>query len=59
MRVIYIYGTVVYTCPVLMGDGSPTIYLHPAAPTEIYTLKIESPEVSYEECLPFLIYANM
>ena len=59
MRVIYIYGTVVYTCPVLLVDGSPTNYQLPDLPVGIYTLKIESPEVSYEECLPFLIYANM
>ena len=59
MRVIYIYGTVVYTCPVLMVDGSPTNYQLPDLPVGIYTLKIESHEVSYEECLPFLIYANM
>ena len=42
-----------------MVDGSPTNYQLPDLPVGIYTLKIESPEVSYEECLPFLIYANM
>ena len=51
MRVIDLYGTVVYTCPVLMIDGTPTKFHHPAAPAGIYTLKVESPEVSYEGTL--------
>lgn len=51
MRVIDIYGTVVYTCPVLMVDGTPTNYQLPELPAGIYTLKVESPEVSYEGTL--------
>ena len=51
MRVIDIYGTVVYTCPVLMVDGTPANYQLPELPAGIYTLKVESPEVSYEGTL--------
>ena len=51
MRVIDIYGTVVYTCPVLMVDGTPTNYQLPELPAGIYTLKVESPDVSYEGTL--------
>ena len=51
MRVIDIYGTVVYTCPVLMVDGTPTNYQLPEMPAGIYTLKVESEEVSYEGTL--------
>ena len=45
MRVIDLYGTVVYTCPVLIVDGTPEL------PAGIYTLKVESPDVSYEGTL--------
>ena len=51
MRVIDIYGTVVYTCPVLMVDGTPTNYQLPELPAGIYTLKVESEGVSYEGTL--------
>ena len=51
MRIIDIYGTVVYTCPVVIVDGTPTDYQLPELPVGIYTLKIESPEVSYEGTL--------
>ena len=51
MRVIDIYGTVVYTCPVLMVDGTPANYQLPELPAGIYTLKVESPDVSYEGTL--------
>ncbi len=51
MRVVDIYGTVVYTCPVLMVDGTPTNYQLPELPAGIYTLKVESEEVSYEGTL--------
>ena len=51
MRVIDIYGTVVYTCPVLIVDGTPANYQLPELPAGIYTLKVESPEVSYEGTL--------
>ena len=48
MKVIDISGTVVFTCPVLMVDGTPTNYQLPELPAGIYTLKVESPEVAYE-----------
>ena len=48
MKVIDISGTVVFTCPVLMVDGTPTNYQLPELPAGIYTLKVESPEVTYE-----------
>ena len=48
MVVLDIYGTKVYSCPVLMVDGTPTNYQLPELPAGIYTLKVESPEVSYE-----------
>lgn len=51
MRVVDIYGTVVYSCPVLMVDGTPTNYQLPELPAGIYTLKVESEEVSYEGTL--------
>ena len=51
MRIIDSYGTVVYTCPVLMVDGTPTNYQLPELPAGIYTLKVESPDVSYEGTL--------
>ena len=51
MRVIDLYGTVVYTCPVLMVDGTPANYQLPELPAGIYTLKVESPDVSYEGTL--------
>ena len=51
MRVIDLYGTVVYTCPVLMIDGTPTKYQLPDLPAGIYTLKVDSPDVSYEGTL--------
>ena len=51
MVVLDIYGTKVYSCPVLMGDGTPTNYQRPELPAGIYTLKVESPEVSYEGTL--------
>ena len=51
MKVIDISGTVVFTCPVLMVDGTPTNYQLPELPAGIYTLKVESPEVTYEGIL--------
>lgn len=51
MVVLDIYGTKVYSCPVLMVDGTPTNYQLPELPAGIYTLKVESPEVSYEGTL--------
>lgn len=51
MKVIDISGTVVFTCPVLMVDGTPTNYQLPELPAGIYTLKVESPEVTYEGTL--------
>ncbi|MGM9855628.1 MAG: hypothetical protein ACI31B_07860 [Muribaculaceae bacterium] len=51
MRVIDLYGTVVYTCPVLIVDGTPANYQLPDLPAGIYTLKVESPDVSYEGTL--------
>ena len=51
MRVIDLYGTVVYTCPVLIIDGTPTKYQLPDLPAGIYTLKVDSPDVSYEGTL--------
>ena len=51
MRIIDIYGTVVYTRPVVIVDGTPTDYQLPELPVGIYTLKLESSEVSYEGIL--------
>lgn len=51
MVVLDIYGTKVYSCPVLMVDGTPTNYQLPELPAGIYTLKVESEEVSYEGTL--------
>ena len=51
MVVLDIYGTKVYSCPVLMVDGTPTNYQLPELPAGIYTLKVESPKVSYEGTL--------
>ena len=51
MKVIDIDGTIVFSCPVLMVDGTPTNYQLPERPAGIYTLKVESPEVSYEGTL--------
>ena len=51
MKVIDISGTVVFTCPVIMVDGTPTNYQLPELPAGIYTLKVESPEVTYEGTL--------
>ena len=51
MVVLDIYGTKVYSCPVLMVDGTPANYQLPELPAGIYTLKVESPEVSYEGTL--------
>ena len=48
MKVIDISGTVVFTCPVIMVDGTPANYQLPELPAGIYTLKVESPEVTYE-----------
>lgn len=48
MLVLNVSGTVVYTCPVFIADGTPTNYQLPELPAGIYILKIESPEVSYE-----------
>lgn len=51
MKVIDIYGTTVFSCPVLMVDGTPTNYQLPELPAGIYTLKVESNDVSYEGTL--------
>lgn len=51
MRVIDIYGTTVFSCPVLMVDGTPTNYQLPELPAGIYTLKVESDDVTYEGTL--------
>ena len=51
MEVLDIYGTKVYSCPVMMVDGTPTNYVLPQLPAGIYTLKVESNDVSYEGTL--------
>lgn len=51
MKVIDISGTVVFTCPVIMVDGTPANYQLPELPAGIYTLKVESPEVAFEGTL--------
>ena len=51
MVVLDIYGTKVYSCPVLIVDGTPANYQLPELPAGIYTLKVESPDVSYEGSL--------
>ena len=51
MKVIDISGTVVFTCPVIMVDGTPANYQLPELPAGIYTLKVESPEVTFEGTL--------
>ena len=48
MKVIDSTGRVVYTCPVIMVDGTPTNYLLPQLPPGIYTLKVESTTTIYE-----------
>ena len=47
-RYFDISGTVVFTCPVIMVDGTPANYQLPELPAGIYTLKVESPEVAFE-----------
>ena len=51
LKVIDIYGTTVFSCPVLMVDGTPTNYVLPQLPAGIYTLKVESDDVTYEGTL--------
>ncbi|MDD6777564.1 MAG: T9SS type A sorting domain-containing protein [Bacteroidales bacterium] len=51
MEVLDIYGTKVYSCPVMMVDGTPTNYVLPQLPAGIYTLKVESDDVTYEGTL--------
>lgn len=51
MLVIDIYGATVFSCPVLMVDGTPTNYQLPELPAGIYTLKVESDDVTYEGTL--------
>lgn len=51
MKVLDIYGTTVFSCPVLMVDGTPTNYQLPELPAGIYTLKVESDDVTYEGTL--------
>ena len=48
MKVIDSTGRVVYTCPVIMVDGTPANYLLPQLPPGIYTLKVESNTTIYE-----------
>ena len=48
MKVIDSTGRVVYTCPVIMVDGTPTNYLLPQLSPGIYTLKVESTTTIYE-----------
>lgn len=51
MRVIDYTGVVIYSCPVMMVDGTPTNYQLPELPAGIYTLKVESDDVTYEGTL--------
>ena len=48
MKVIDFLGSVVYTCPVLMTNGVPTNYQLPPLEPGVYTLRVQSPSVTYE-----------
>ena len=48
MKVIDFLGNVVYTCPVLMTNGVPTNYQLPPLEPGVYTLRVQSPSVTYE-----------
>lgn len=51
MKVIDFLGCVVYTCPVLMTNGVPTNYQLPPLAPGVYTLRVQSPSVTYEGTL--------
>ena len=51
MKVINFLGCVVYTCPVLMTNGVPTNYQLPPLAPGAYTLRVQSPSVTYEGTL--------
>ena len=51
MKVIDFLGSVVYTCPVLMTNGVPTNYQLPPLEPGVYTLRMQSPSVTYEGTL--------
>ena len=51
MKVIDFLGSVVYTCPVLMTNGVPTNYQLPPLAPGVYTLRVQSPSVTYEGTL--------
>ena len=51
MKVIDFLGNVVYTCPVLMTNGVPTNYQLPPLEPGVYTLRVQSPSVTYEGTL--------
>ena len=51
MKVIDFLGSVVYTCPVLMTNGVPTNYQLPPLEPGVYTLRVQSPSVTYEGTL--------
>ena len=51
MKVIDFLGNVVYICPVLMTNGVPTNYQLPPLESGVYTLRVQSPSVTYEGTL--------
>ena len=51
MKLIDFLGSVVYTCPVLMTNGVPTNYQLPPLAPGVYTLRVQSPSVTYEGTL--------
>ena len=51
MKVIDFLGNVVYICPVLMNNGVPTNYQLPPLEPGVYTLRVQSPSVTYEGTL--------
>ena len=51
MKVIDFLGNVVYICPVLMNNGVPTNYQLPPLAPGVYTLRVQSPSVTYEGTL--------
>lgn len=51
MKVIDFLGNVVYICPVLMTNGVPTNYQLPPLEPGVYTLRVQSPSVTYEGTL--------
>ena len=51
MKVIDFLGNVVYICPVLMNNVVPTNYQLPPLEPGVYTLRVQSPSVTYEGTL--------